>query len=322
MDANFDDQARIIQKVKAELGWTDDIGSFSKRVNELHKGLIHEDEFLYLLNWTGRCTFFHKLDQSITPPNSKETYNIPDIFAVFNVGGKSTKYLIEIKTSAKNSLSWTESYYQGLKRYSQLVGIPVLVAWKWSWLDIWTVFDINHFKKGPSNYKIGLEKAHQENLMSQIVGDYFIKPFDEFSLFLKFRKIKKIKDVQNEATWEAITDEIYFLGEDGKKIKGLDPSIFSLILSFETEVETVENETHIINRYYPHPNKAAYAQSVLIRLANALSDGEVNWIQKIRENKYPVTYNKLYKAVEVGLDSRLIRNILFQEPLTKSEMNG
>ncbi len=154
MTPDFDDKARTIQKVKAQLGWEGDIESFIKRVHDLDKGLVNEDEFLYLLGWAGKCKLFHKLDQSIIPPDSKENYTIPDLLTAFDREGKVTPYLIEVKTSKKDSLSWSEKYYQGLKNYSSLTGIPILVAWKWSQFGIWMLFDINHFKKGPSNFKI------------------------------------------------------------------------------------------------------------------------------------------------------------------------
>lgn len=316
---SIDYKARIFQRAMAELGVKGDAELFIKRVKELDKGLASEDEFLFLLNWTGRCSLFNKLEQSIVPLESKEKYTIPDILSVFEVEGRKQPYLIEIKASKKNSLSWTEKYYQGLINYSALIGIPILIAWKWTQFETWLLFDIKHFSKGPSNYKIGYEKAYQESMMSKLVGDYFVVPYDEFGLYFKFRKVSKAKEEARTETWNMIIEDIYFVGKNGQRVNGLDPSMVALLLSFETDQETTVNDKYVLTKYYPSPNKSTFAQSIPIRLARAMSVNETNWIERIKTNSYPVSYSKLYKALDEGINKGLIRNILHIKPLSEGK---
>ncbi len=308
------EKARLIQKAANQLGWTSDIQSLTERVKQIDKGLIHEDEFLYILDWSKRCNFFHKLDQSIVPSGSKKKYTIPDVLVEFKNNGKKKPFLIEIKTSKAKKLSWTETYYNGLIRYSNLLGIPILIAWKWSSFDIWTLFEIKHFKKGPSNYKIDFEKAHKENLMSSLAGDYVIIPHEEFSITFKFEKSQMVAEKGTEKIWDTLCKEIYFTGKEFKKIEEVDDGIFALLMSLDCEQETKEDENFITTRFFPYPNNTTFAQSIPIRLAKTISSNPVNWLEKIRNNKYPISYAKLWKSLEKGIPKELIQTILLLTP--------
>ncbi|MCL4481263.1 MAG: hypothetical protein M1445_01340, partial [Bacteroidetes bacterium] len=123
---SIDDQARTIQSVLNELGWDSDPHTLVERVKQLNNGLVQEEEFIYILNWLGKCSLIHKLDQMLIVPSAKRNFTIPDLFVVFNDNGVEKSYLIEIKTSKDDKLSWTNTYYQGLINYSRVTGIPIL----------------------------------------------------------------------------------------------------------------------------------------------------------------------------------------------------
>lgn len=52
---NFDDRARTVQGVANQLGWDSDIIKLIERIGQLDQGLIQEDEFIYIINWSGKC---------------------------------------------------------------------------------------------------------------------------------------------------------------------------------------------------------------------------------------------------------------------------
>ncbi|HDY8132469.1 TPA: hypothetical protein RQL08_004284 [Vibrio vulnificus] len=124
------DLERLIHESLEELGWSADASELANRVLRLNVGLPLEDEFSVLCGWLGKCTLIHKLDQQQYPSQSKSDYQVPDLMAVFDVNGRSTSVLIEVKSSHKNVLSFTPDYIQKLKNYSSLMSLPVLVAWK------------------------------------------------------------------------------------------------------------------------------------------------------------------------------------------------
>lgn len=316
---NLDDKARKIQEIGNLLGWNSDLETLVQRVKSLDAGLVKEDEFVYLLNWSNKCSLIQKVDQSLITDEVKKQYTIPDLFVVFNKDGQEIPYFIEVKTSKDEKLSWTERYYQGLINYSKLTGHPVLIAWKWSSFDVWTLFELKHFEKSVSNYKIGFEKAHQESLMSKLAGDYFIVPYENFAINFKLKKEKLISKNGNEAEWEMQFESIYLTGEDGIETTDLDPGILSVLFSMSSEEKLTETDTHFIQSIYPHPNKSSFAQSIPIRLALAYEDGEVNWLEKIKSKKYPVQYDVLLRDLTSGIDKYIIRNILFFVPKSDSK---
>lgn len=311
MNREKDDRVRKLHAVMRELGWEADIDSLIARFRQVDDGISHEDEFIYLLNWTGRCKLFHKLDQSLLPPFlPKHEYVIPDLLVELANNGKSQPFLIEIKTSSKAKLDFTPAYYGGLQRYSQLLNIPILIAWKSAVMDAWTLVELRKFVKAKSNYKLTFERALQESVFPSSVGDYCIIPNNEFGFGMKFRKLDKIDEVGNSATWQMIVDDVYFIGKGFTKVESTDDNIFKVLLAFGPEQRNQETKNYLVNEYLVEPNSVLFAQSVLLRLVKSSSDGTVNWIQQIKENRYPIGYFDLRKSLEAAIGMKLIHQIL------------
>lgn len=306
---SLDARARLIHKVKSELGWDGDIPTFINRIQELDKGLPSEDEFIYLLNWSGKCRFFHKLDQSLLPPRMpKHEYVVPDLLIELDTDQGRQAFLVEIKTGEKQQLSWSEPYYAGLLRYSSLLRLPVLIAWKMGNFDIWTLFRLENFEQGPRNYKITFQKAHAENLMSMLLDDYIIVPESTFDFTMSFRKDRLIGRKRNTSTWQMTIDDLYFKGKGGERFSKIGHHLFSVFLSLSADTQTRETATHVVQTYTPAENEAIYAQSVLVRLVKGSEDHEINWIERIKSDRYPIAYEKLFVALEEGKEKGLIQS--------------
>jgi Holliday junction resolvase len=317
-EKNFDDKARIIQAVANDLGWGDDIPNLINRVKQMDKGLISEDEFTFFLNWSKKCKLIHKLDQYIIPQSAKSEFTIPDLFVIFNQNGVDYPCYIEVKTSKENRLSWTKKVYEGYLNYSKATGMPVLVAWKWSTFDIWTLFNIEDFEINVTNYKIGFEQAHKKNLLSKLAGDFLIIPHEEFSFSIKYKKIILEKQGKNETVWKTIVESFVFKGFEGKEISRFSSGLFSLLFSFQLEKEVKETETHVEETFIPNTTPSCFAQSVLIRMVNNFEIGEVNWLTKIKEQKFLIDYDKFVKDMKQAIQDDLIRYIFYTFPESES----
>lgn len=319
----MENKARIIQEVINQLGWKEDITQLIERVNQLDKGLLQEDEFIYIIKWLGRCKFIHKLDQLHLPRESKNLYTIPDILVEVQTSEGTKTFLIEIKTSKKDKLSWTEKYYEGLNNYSNLMNLPVLIAWKWDMFGIWTLFELKHFSKPESNYKISFETAAKENLLSQIFGDFIIMPDENFGLNIQMKKVKKISEGKNdngnlEIGWETTIDEIYYSGRDNIKVTSMNKAIFALLTSLRTEEVVTETETYITTKFFPNPQKMIFAQTLPTTLLRAFSkEDSINWLQCSLENKEPISSSELLDGLTENIEDGLIQHILFTQPASE-----
>ena len=95
------------------------------KIRTLHRGLPAEDEFIMLLNWLGRCKLIHKLEQKQYPKTSRDVYQVPDLFVVFEFQGRDIPVLIEVKKAKDEELKWSPKYVERIKRYATLAMVIV-----------------------------------------------------------------------------------------------------------------------------------------------------------------------------------------------------
>ena len=167
------DAARLIQSVLAELGWKADAKTVAESVHRLDIGLPIEDEFSVLCGWLGKCRLIHKLDQQQVPVRSREQFQVPDLLACFTTQRPSSPLLIEVKSNTTGVLSFKPDYLARLRRYSDLIQAPLLIAWKHH--SLWTLFEASHLRMAKRNLNISFSKAMNENLLSALAGDVAYK---------------------------------------------------------------------------------------------------------------------------------------------------
>lgn len=64
------------------------------------------------------------------PKSSNDKYQVPDMLACFSTQAEHRPVLIEIKSKKDKTLSFRPDYFQKLQNYADLVGAPLLIAWK------------------------------------------------------------------------------------------------------------------------------------------------------------------------------------------------
>jgi len=217
---DIDSSARLIHEAIQQLGWNTDSTSLVNRVKRLDLGLPAEDEFVFLLSWFGRCSLVHKLNQKQFPPISKSSFQVPDLFACFKTNAGPKPVLIEIKVSTRNKLSWKADYLRKLKEYSSLIGLPILIAWKFH--RVWSLVDIECFVEARTNFHLSLETAMKHNLMSFLAGDfvYIMKPNVGLHFILKKERLveeRALDSSSREEQWLARVEEAYFTNSEGQK---------------------------------------------------------------------------------------------------------
>jgi len=311
---SVDDQARALQKVLSQYGYVCDPVLVSERVAVLHDGLVHEDEFLYVLSWSKNVAFAHKLDQATVLSKEKNKYRIPDLLMVVNEQGLRQSYLVEIKTTKKEELIWSKNYYYGLLNYSKQIGMQMLVAWKWTSLDIWTLVKLEDFKQAnpTASFRLDLKTAYKRSLMSSLLGDFWVFLSDRFSLVLKQKKIKKIQK-DDGWVWEAVVEDVYFTGRDGKPAP-INEGVLAILYSLDVVEQMDEDENYLYFKLIPSPNLGLCVQTVPIRLNQRSARDQVHWLGLISEGKFPIEYDQLLTSLMEAIESKSIDQILFQAP--------
>lgn len=314
-----DDKARLISDLALKFGWDADLNSIVKRVNEINQGVVQEDELIFLLNWSGKCSICHKVDQAYITNSAKSKFSIPDLFVELEVDGEKKKFYIEVKTSKKNKLSWTEKYYKGLVSYSESTGIPILIAWKWKKFNLWSIFPIEEFKKGPSNYKIDLNTSMTKSVFSNYFGDCLISLPDEIGFHMRFKKLELTSKDEEGVNWKCQFDKAYFTGRHNAEIESNNIGIIGILFCLPFEEKVSETDDYIIRSFIPEPNKSIFAQQIPIMLAKLMNQFKsptipVNWLSMIQEEKYPMKYQELMDYLKAGVDEKLVNHVLFTIP--------
>src|SRR5437899_4236167 len=181
-----EDLAHLIHEALTQLSWGADAKRIATRIWRLNIGLPREDEFSVVCGWLGQCELIHKLDQKQTPRQSSNSFQVPDLLAIFRLKTRRIPVLIEVKSKKDNILSFWPDYYEKLKNYADSVGLPLLIAWKFH--GMWVLFDSSHLRKAQSNLNVRFDLAIGENLLGVLAGDFSYSLYPNSGLHLRIRK--------------------------------------------------------------------------------------------------------------------------------------
>jgi Holliday junction resolvase len=224
-----------------QTGWKGSPADLVAAIRKLDHGMPAQDEFCLLVSWLGRCKLIHGLGQQQYPPTSFKNYRVPDFFAVFESAAGPIPVLIEVKSTSKNKLSWRPDYYEALTRYGEMLGLPVLLAWKETRARIWTLVDISRFAKARQNYNLTFSAAMKNSLLSMLAGDFLIEFTPGFGLHLHFRKLAPIEGDRVHCEVE----EAYFLGPAGQRFTTLKGGLWPFFMTLDVDSNLEETATHL-----------------------------------------------------------------------------
>lgn len=312
------DLPRLIQDVLAELGYNADASAVAEQVRRLDIGLPVEDEFSVLCVWLGKCQLLHKLDQHQVPIASKQEFQVPDLLAKFSTQTSKSPVLIEVKSKKDKRLSFTPEYLGRLQNYADLVGMPLLVAWKCH--SLWMLFEARHMKKADMNFNITLETAMRENLLGVLAGDVAYKIGAGAGLHLRFRKNKLLNTEKTDdgytEQWATIVDNVSFTDSEGNRREDLDGAVQSLFAAWDLEEKDEHTDSHFHLHFVAGDEGMQFAHTALVHLLSWESphDGRPHWRGLLR--KEPVTANvaNFSAALDTAFQQKVVSHIFHVQP--------
>lgn len=314
------DGARLIQDVLAELGWDADAASVAEGVRRLDIGLPAEDEFSVVCAWLGKCQLMHKLDQQQVPVASKQEYQVPDLLARFSTQANKSPVLIEVKSKKAKVLSFTPDYLKRLQNYADLMGMPLLVAWKFH--SVWMLFEVHHMTKAKTNFNITFGKAMRENLLGVLAGDVAYTFGVGVGLHLRFRKDRLVDTVQTQdgstEQWMVTIDSVDFTDRDGNRRKDVDGEVQSLITAWDLESQEEHTDSHIHLRFVAGNEGIQFAHKALVQLLNweTPSNDRLHWRGFLRREQITANVRSFSDALEGAFQERFVSHIFSQQPAT------
>ena len=320
-NASIDPSARLFYEAVSELGWKTDPKALAERVRQLQRGLPAEDEFALLLSWLGKCSLVHRLDQDQSPPGSKDVFRVPDLLALFRYKDREIPVLIEVKSKEREQrLSWTPDYYRALKRYAELLRLPLLIACKWSKFGFWTLTDVNVFappNENYPNYRMTFETAMRFSLMSELAGDFSYVFQRGVGLHLRLDKLEGLPPENPTARcYEMRVSEAYFTDALGTHLDTLGPGIFWLFVGTGQEAETVEHPHYFDYRFLMTDcsyMQAAHRLLALVTLGLGATE-TVPWRQLLQRHSFSLGAQELAAEARDSIGRHIIQYVLYQRP--------
>lgn len=312
-----DDLHRLVHETLAELGWNADAAKLAEQVKKLDFGLPAEDEFAVLCSWLGNCDLLHKLDQHQMPHGSREVFQVPDILAHFESQKEHRPVLIEIKSKAENTLSFKPDYLERLQNYAGLVGMPLLIAWKFH--SLWVLFEPKHLKKAVKNFNISFGEALKENLLGVLAGDIAYKIGQGAGIHFRFQKeeLLSVEESDGEKTenWKMRVTKVAFTDCEGNPVTDLSPDVQSLFTTWDLETREEHADDHVWISYVATEDGLQFAHTALVRLLDWSQPTEtrLSWRREARKEKLN-TIADFRSAVQKGLEEKVIQYVLHQKP--------
>ncbi|WP_153159702.1 restriction endonuclease [Zoogloea sp. 1C4] len=317
------DLPRLIQDVLAELGYEADAEAVAERVRRLDIGLPVEDEFSVVCAWLGKCQLLHKLDQHQVPVASKQEFQVPDLLAKFSTQTSKSPVLIEVKSKNDKPLSFKPDYLKRLQNYADLVGMPLLIAWKFH--SVWMLFEARHMKKATKNFNITLNTAMQENLLGILAGDVAYKIGAGAGVHLRFRK-DKLLGTQKTADgyaeqWAMTIDDVGFTDREGARRTDLDGEVQSLFTAWDLEDKEEHTDSHIHLHFVAGDEGMQFAHTALVRLLSWESphDDRPHWRGLLRKEQVTANVASFSAALDLAFRQKVVSHIFYFQPHTTPE---
>lgn len=323
-------QAMMITQACSLLGWGENPKEIVDKVNQLLRGLPKEDEFIAMSTWMGKCSLVHKLDQEQFPALSRDNYQVPDLFALYDSNGKHVPVLIEVKKTLDIRLKpFSNAYYSRLSNYARLMHLPLLIAWYIERLNMWCLFELERMTKKRSAFHIDFQTATNNSLLGILADDIILTVNKGVKLLFRIRKDPKtvIRDSNSGEVkkFTGIMEEIVWVNPKGQEI-ACSPNLRSFLeLVFrmvDNDVTDSEDGTHVTITFYTTSEENLFAHQLLgvMAFGSPIAEGKrPTWLEVIRNNRFRMDYYSVREAASEGVKSGMIRWIIRQNPATLPE---
>lgn len=309
------DMARLIQQVLAELGSRADPIEIARRVRGLDRGLSAEDEFALICTWLSHCRIAHKLDQQQVPISSRNSYQVPDLLVAFNDAGP---FLIEVKVERDQTLSFQPDYLGRLTAYANLLGLPLLIAWKFH--SMWRLFDARHLQLAQTNFNITQSEAMKQSLLGVLAGDvaYSLGPGAGIHFDCAKEQLISTEPADDQFTehWQARISDVFFTDGAGRRRDDLHGETQQLFAGWDLQKREEISATRIRLSFVPGENQMQFAHSALVQLLawERPNDALQNWRHLLRTPTVVRSFADIRQALDRALRERVVHHIFHVQP--------
>lgn len=290
------------------------VETLAAKVQQLHTGLSPEDEFAAKVCWLGNCAGINRIDQ--TPMEVAEVHGkmrAPDFIAMPIVNGLPFPVLIEVKSHHDVKLDFSDAYLASLRRYADLMKLPLLIAWRCG--GLWTLFDHREIKKNVTAYRMTLEDAMRQDLSCVLFRDLRIQMNPDLALVMEMDLLDEVTGGAGEVIPAAIYSFKIRGGgfyNGGKYIPEYAPEHFSLFLAAQDESELRRTGKQTFQQIFkPTQEHGFNLSNVLVAQLSMMTEGEkdIDWHQTVTK-PFPSAGAELRKSLQSAIDLGFVRYVM------------
>ena len=311
----YEDAADIVRAIEQSGGLRASESEIIEKLRSIQLGWPAEREFMALSLWMGQCVLIHQLDkEGQHPAKSKEDFRVPDFFAIYSVKGKhQTPVLIEVKSSRqpelvrdasghlktkkRDNLVFTARYYNGLRRYADMVGLPLLVAWKIQGFGLWFLFDIRAMQRVERAYRAESPDIGVHDLLGVLVGNVGIGMTEGSKWVLEIQKLEEF----SETEFDGLIERSTLISPNGREYSGKGP-LFPVLALCETGVDVKEDGSRVIQSFYLPADQGVFAYRLFDIAVRGFGSDPIDWLTVIREERFQWSYSSLLDTIREGIN--------------------
>jgi len=287
--------------------------AFVARLKGIHRGFNAEHEFAAIASWLGRCKLVAHPDELYA---TNGEFRVPDFLIVSQVNGREVPVLVEVKTTDDDELVWSEKYLTSLRRFAELLHMPLLVAWKR--YGLWALCDTSQFAIAETAFHLSFETAMKNNLMTALFGNVFITVKEGFRFEMTYELLDAVdvaRELLPEGQYQAKVVDVALHTHKGRVPSGLTSELFPLFLTKAGE-PTTEREGKFLRHVFPVNPEGMFNLSDLL-FTNLTwfreERNEVEWITEIRKG-LPQNGRDLHTVLKEALEVGAVQYVLQQQP--------
>lgn len=286
---------------------------FVKRLRGIHRGFNTEHEFAAIASWLGRCKLVTHPDEVYATDGD---FRVPDFLIVSQVKDREMVFLVEVKTTDSDELVWSEKYLASLRRFADLLRMPLLIGWKR--YGLWTLCDSAQFVLANTAFHLSFDCACKNNLMTALFGNVFITVKEGFRLEMIYELLDATEvetDLLPEGQYMAQVADAALYTYKGRVSGALTSELFPIFLA-KMDVPRTERDGKFLHHIYPVDPEGMFNLSDLL-FTNLTwhedDDNEIDWIAEIRKG-LPKNATDLHAVLRQALDVGAVQYIIEQQP--------
>ena len=288
--------------------------SLAGKIQNLHRGLSPEDEFAAKVCWLGNCAGINRIDQTpMAVVEIQGKIRAPDFIALPVVNGAPRPVLVEVKSHHDLKLDFSEAYLASLRRFAELVELPLLVAWRCG--GLWALFDHREVKQNVTGYRITLEDAMRQDLSCALFRDLRIQMNPDLELVMEMDLLDEVTG----DTGEVIPEGMYSFKirgggfyNAGVQIPEYAPEHFSLFLASPDETELRRTGKQTFQQIFRPANEHGFNLSnVLVAQLSMMTreDADIDWHRTVTK-PFPSSGAELRKSLQSAIDIGFVRYVM------------